>query len=39
VPMKTEEVMQVTKDVVEGRMGLKLGKVKITIKHAPYPTE
>jgi hypothetical protein len=37
VPMKTEEVLQVTKDVVEGRMGLKLGKVRITIKHAPYP--
>jgi len=25
--------------VVEGRMGLKLGKVRITIKHAPYPNE
>jgi hypothetical protein len=37
VPMKTEEVLQVTKDVVEGRMGLKLGKVTINIKHAPYP--
>jgi hypothetical protein len=39
VPMKTEEVLQVTKDVVEGRMGLKLGKVRINIKHAPYPSE
>jgi len=39
VPMKTEEVLQVTKDVVEGRMGLKLGKVRINIKHAPYPDE
>jgi type III secretion system FlhB-like substrate exporter len=37
VPMKTDEVMQVTKDVVEDRMGLKLGKVTINIKHAPYP--
>ncbi len=37
VPMKTEEVMQVTKEVVEDRMGLKLGKVTINIKHAPYP--
>ena len=37
VPMKTEEVLQVTKDVVEGRMGLKLGKVQVKIKHAPYP--
>lgn len=39
VPMKTEEVLQVTKDVVEGRMGLKLGKVTINIKHSPYPNE
>ena len=39
VPMKTEEVLQVTKDVVESRMGLKLGKVTINIKHAPYPNE
>ena len=39
VPMKTEEVLQVTKDVVEGRMGLKLGKVTINIKHGPYPNE
>ena len=37
VPMKTEEVMQVTKEVVEDRMGLKLGKVTVNIKHAPYP--
>jgi len=39
VPMKTEEVLAVTKDVVETRMGLKLGKVTINIKHAPYPSE
>lgn len=37
VPMKTEEVLQATKDVVEGRMGLKLGKVQVKMKHAPYP--
>lgn len=37
VPMKTEEVMQVTKEVIEERMGLKLSKVTINIKHAPYP--
>jgi hypothetical protein len=37
VPMKTEEVMQVTKEVIEERMGLKLGKVTINIKHTPYP--
>jgi hypothetical protein len=39
VPMKTEEVVQVTREVVVERMGLKLGKVNVQIKHAPYPTE
>jgi hypothetical protein len=37
VPTKTEEVCQVVRDVVEERMGLKLGKIKVNIKHAPYP--
>jgi hypothetical protein len=37
VPVKTEEVLQVVRDVVEERMGLKLGKTKVSIKHAPYP--
>ena len=39
VPMKTEEVLQVCKEVVEERMGLKLGKVQVKIKHAPFPKE
>ena len=39
VPMKTEEVLQVTREVVVERMGLKLGKVQVNIKHAPYPKE
>mgnify|MGYP001024621329 CR=1 FL=1 len=39
VPMKTEEVLQVTREVVSERMGLKLGKVQVKIKHAPYPRE
>jgi hypothetical protein len=39
VPMKTEEVLQVTREVVVERMGLKLGKVNVKIKHAPYPKE
>ncbi len=39
VPMKTEEVLQVTKEVLEDQMGLKLGKVQVKIKHAPYPKE
>jgi hypothetical protein len=37
VPMKTEEIMQVTREVIVERMGLKLGKVQVRIKHAPYP--
>jgi hypothetical protein len=39
VPMKTEEVLEVTREVVVERMGLKLGKVQVKIKHAPYPRE
>ena len=39
IPMKTEEVLQVTREVVEERMGLKVGKVEVKIKHSPYPTE
>jgi len=39
IPMKTEEVLQVTREVIVERMGLKLGKVQIRIKHAPYPKE
>jgi len=39
VPMKTQEVLQVTREVIEERMGLKLGKVQVKIKHAPYPKE
>jgi hypothetical protein len=36
VPSKTEEVCEVAREVVEGRMGLKLRKIKVNIKHAPY---
>lgn len=39
VPMKTEEVMEVTRQVIAERMGLKVGKVTINIKHAPFPKE
>jgi hypothetical protein len=39
VPTKTEEVLQVTKEVITERMGLKLGKVQVKIKHAPYPKQ
>lgn len=37
VPMKTEEVQQLTKEIVENRMGLKLDNVRVVIRHAPYP--
>lgn len=39
VPMKTEEVIEVTREIIVERMGLKLGKVQVKIKHAPYPKE
>jgi len=37
VPMKSDEVVAVVREVVEDRMGLLLGKVKVRIRHAPYP--
>lgn len=37
VPMKTEEVQQLTKDIVENRLGLILDTVRVVIRHAPYP--
>ncbi len=36
VPMKTEEILAVTREVVEQRMGLRLGKAEVQIDHAPY---
>lgn len=36
VPMKTDEVVGVTREVITERMGLQLGKVEVRIKHAPY---
>jgi len=37
VPAKTEEVCQMARQVVEEKMGLRLEKVRVTIRHAPYP--
>jgi len=37
VPMKSNEVVAVAREVVEERMGLLLGKVNVRIRHAPYP--
>lgn len=36
VPMKTDEVVGVAREVITERMGLQLGKVEVRIKHAPY---
>lgn len=36
VPAKTEEIIRVVREVVEQRMGLTLGKIRVNIKHAPY---
>lgn len=37
VPSKTDEICQVVREVVEGRLGLGLRKIRANIKHAPYP--
>lgn len=37
VPMKTEEVAAVTREVVEERMGLQLGRLDVRIRHLPAP--
>lgn len=36
VPMKTDEIVSVAKEVITERMGLQLGKVEVHIDHAPY---
>ena len=37
VPMKTEEVVLVTREVVEDRMGIKLGRLDVRIRHSDFP--
>lgn len=37
VPAKTEEVMQVARQVIEERMGLELERIRVNIRHAPFP--
>ena len=39
VPMKTEEIVQLTREVIEDQMGLKLYNVQVEITHAPYPED
>ena len=37
IPAKTEELSQLTRAVIQEQMGLKLGKVVVTVRHAPIP--
>jgi len=39
VPTKTEEVCAVVKDVIEERMGLRLNRIRVKVRHAPYAEE
>jgi hypothetical protein len=36
VPMKTDEIVSVAREVITERMGLQLGKIQVHIDHAPY---
>ncbi|MBV7331943.1 hypothetical protein KFU94_27680 [Chloroflexi bacterium TSY] len=39
VPMKTDEVVEVTRDIVEQDMGLRLGKLDVHMRCAPFEPE
>ncbi|MCX6032943.1 MAG: alkaline shock response membrane anchor protein AmaP [Chloroflexi bacterium] len=39
VPMKTDEVVSVAREVITERMGLQAGKIEVRIKHAAYQEE
>ena len=36
IPMKTEEVIAVARDVIGTQMGLRVNKTEVQITHAPY---
>ncbi|MCL4861927.1 MAG: hypothetical protein KJZ93_21090 [Caldilineaceae bacterium] len=36
IPMKTDEVVDVTRDIIEQDMGLKLGKLEVHMRCAPF---
>lgn len=36
IPLKTEEVFEATRDIIEQDMGLKLGKLDVRIRYAPF---
>ena len=39
VPMKTDEVVESTRDIIEGDMGLRLGKLDVRMRHLPFEDE
>jgi hypothetical protein len=39
IPMKTDEVVGVTREVIERDMGLRLGKLDVHIRCAPFEPE
>ena len=39
VPMKTDEVVESTRDIVEEDMGLRLGKLDVRMRHLPFEDE
>lgn len=36
IPMKTDEVVAVTRDIIEGELGLRLGKLDVHMRTAPF---
>jgi hypothetical protein len=39
VPMKTDEVVDVTRAIIEQDMGLRLGKLDVRVRYAPFDAE
>jgi hypothetical protein len=37
IPMKTEEVIAITREIIEQHMGLQLRKVKVELRHTEFP--
>jgi hypothetical protein len=36
IPSKVDEISQVARDLVESKMGLRVSRVKVLLKHGPY---
>jgi hypothetical protein len=36
IPSKVDEVSQVARDLIESKMGLRVSKIKVQLKHGPY---